>query len=1485
MSSTSAESRTAWRPSKALQMETAFAIHIPAVDNSEEYKFLPGHFAIDRVLEVNSTDGKSTYTVKLQSGERETSPSLADRSYLAQMSYSQLSNMDNGPQSLSEFKEGSESNEESDSSDNEIESSDDEIQIVGARRFSRHPFPSTDGAASENGTEMQSSRSSSSRGLLRHATTGGYTQFYDPMDLEDSDSDDVTPVYGLRRFRRERLNTARISSRQRKSLRKNLRERLEDDLSDYEPVAKTQQQEKFSGAREFFYQRPPGDEFREWHCLYCSVCKTYDDHPEKGPLVFCQGCTSSYHQSCLGLRSARKHLVTKIHDGFILQCHRCLGVDNERHDVCPHLGYCAGCKQGGPMSKPLRERLTSQEEQQLRIENGGIDPITAVNMSMVNSKSIESILFRCVECHRGFHLHHLLKQGKSVAERDNIEALFAQFSVHWQCKDCSDAPGDVETIVAWRPANPKNSKALSGRLVELVPEIDKEYLVKWRKMSYFRATWVRGDWLWGVTFHTTRQKFFNKFPRPISNAEKAIPEEFLRVDIVFDVVYSEAATMPDDKTDPSMVERAYVKYKGLAYEDSVWESPPLPFEAQWDDFKLAFNDWMYQDTIRPPPEMEDCLSQLRTQDFETSLLLDSQPKLMTGVGDLMGYQLDGVNWLYYKFLQQKNCILADDMGLGKTIQAIGLFATLIEHSCWPFLVVAPNSTCQNWRREIKAWAPKIRVVTYYGSSNARQMAWDYEMFPDGKELRCHVVIASYESIIYDGAKIDKIKWAGLVVDEGQRLKNAKSLLYKRLHHMPPKLGFRALLTGTPLQNNIRELFNLVQFLDTSRNAGQLEQQYGDLTSDNIRALHDMIRPFFLRRTKAEVLPFLPPMVQIIVPVSMSTVQKKLYKSILSKSPELIKAICQKSQLKKSERQNLNNILMQLRKCLCHPFVYSRNIEEQTLHYDPVVSHRHLVEASGKLQLLGLMLPKLRERAHRVLIFSQFLENLDIVEDFLDGLGNEYKYRRLDGSLSSLQKQAQIDDFNASDSPYFAFLLSTRSGGVGINLASADTVIIMDPDFNPKQDIQALSRAHRIGQKNTVLVFHLVTRDTVEERIMQKGKTKLALDHVLIERIENEDEENLESILRHGAETLFSNVSADITYTSDSIDRLLDRSQAEQADKIAQDTTTTDHSQFNFARVWQNDRGTLEAITEGEETPVDTTFWDQILQERELAAAKEAQEKVEGLGRGKRKRAAVNYSTKDELIDLPPVKQQKTGDADQEFELEEDEDEAEESESSEIEAVPEIIDLTESDRPPLQVKPRLFVPVQSPKAPIPSKLPIPTENNTNATHRPACIVCSQKHLGGRCPLKLAGVQNCPLCGLAHFGERRSCPHLLSPTQIRRMMAALSKSTEAPVLLDLAWKYLRGVMGHLNARERKAAGAVAAQHHHNQTSQSPVPVNLSVDRFFASQSPVFQHVTTGLTTAKQDRPHKIYTSPYFAPACQAPASKPHSPPSSFPAEKEV
>ena len=385
----------------------------------------------------------------------------------------------------------------------------------------------------------------------------------------------------------------------------------------------------------------------------------------------------------------------------------------------------------------------------------------------------------------------------------------------------------------------------------------------------------------------------------------------------------------------------------------------------------------------------------------------------------------------------------------------------------------------------------------------------------------------------------------------------------------------------------------------------------------------MLRPYFLRRTKAQVLTFLPSMLQIIIPVTMSALQKQVSKLIMSQNPALMKSIMsQDGNVSVKDRTNLNNILMQLRKTLCHPFIYNREIEDRSLESE--AAFRVLVEASAKLQLLSIMLPKLRERGHRVLLFSQFLSNLDIMEDFLDGMN--MPHRRLDGSINALEKQKRIDDFNAPDSKYFAFLLSTRAGGVGINLATADTVIILDPDFNPHQDMQALSRAHRIGQQNQVLVFQLMTRNTAEEKIMQVGKKKMALDHVLIEGMDQDDDAgvDLESILRHGAAALFDdNTTNDLVYTNASIDKLLDR--LKNASTETDQTNAESH--FNFAKIWANNNADLEDDI-NDETPEARPVigvWDKILNERRKAFDEEARRKNQELGRGKRKRQSINYN--------------------------------------------------------------------------------------------------------------------------------------------------------------------------------------------------------------------------------------------------------------------
>ncbi|KAH6633608.1 PHD/FYVE-zinc-finger like domain-containing protein [Boeremia exigua] len=1296
-------------------------------------------------------------------------------------------------------------------------------------------------------------------------------------DEETSDSDDIlrSNIFpggkrkrrGFRASKPEKVR--RIGARQsERSTRatNNMEEAGEHDIyrSDSAPKPSAPQ---VKAVREVFETRPRGDLFRSRHVEGCEVCY---DGPNVAPLVYCQGCSLAYHKNCLGTRSSREHLVTKVGDEqFILQCKRCVNVYQKKDRFAPNLSKCQDCGKTGDSCKPFRHRKTTMQEMKDREDNDGDDPITDVPSELVNNP--HNVLFRCTKCSRAWHYHHLppLSPYAIDVNRDDQELAderFREYSNKWMCKEC-DNTGDkkVGGLVAWRPSDVEAYQP--GTPCELVNEDDKQYLIKWENQSYFRAAWFSGAWTWGVSATAMRRAFFKKEDGPKMRTEDAIPEEYLRIDIVLDIKFTSYVEIRSEEIDKARikeVDKALIKYKGLGYEDAVWEKVPTSEDGdRWLDFVTAYNDWVAGRYIKVPKQgpLRARLEKVRNTAF-AKLEREAQPENLVG-GELMKYQMEGLNWLYYQWYNQKNGILADEMGLGKTIQVIGFMATLVqEHNCFPFIIVVPNSTCANWRREIKQWAPSLRVVAYFGSSKAREMAYKYEMYPEGtKDLRCHIVVTSYETASDDSSRrfLRGVNWAGLITDEGQRLKNDKSQLYTALSAV--KAPFRLLMTGTPLQNNARELFNLLQFLDENINAAELEEKYAEMTSENIKELHEQIRPYILRRTKAQVLTFLPPLGQIILPISMSHLQKQVYKSILSKSPELLKALFTSDKsLKQQERANLSNILMQLRKCLCHPFVYSREIEERT--DVAAVSHRNLVEASAKLGLLETLLPKLKERGHRVLIFSQFLDMLNIIEDFLDGM--EMSYQRLDGTMGSLEKQKRIDQFNAPDSPLFAFLLSTRAGGVGINLATADTVIILDPDFNPHQDLQAIARAHRIGQKNKVLCFQLLTRSSVEEKIVQMGRKKMALDHVVVEQLDaDEDEEqDVESILKYGAAELFKDDTADhdIRYDDASVEKLLDRSQIENTRAAPGDDSA--ESQFSFARVWANDTGSLQDnldIAEVETAP-DPGVWDKILKERQAQAAAEALARAHALGRGKRARVNVDYMTEQEKAKAaaddseedaePPSpvkvnkkKKQKRSDSgsDTDFQVDSDEDTEVEVEDPEGNVQQELADSTQQrgigslarqlpPRPtgedqlrvpgqPTAVVSAPTPPKRSPAKPAKPKSSvkpfvrahIPIRNPFDPTQPHTlriCPACHKSHPSGACELKVAGVEHCGLCGLAHYGYSRTCPHIKSETQVREMLQALKNSPEKKELIDLAVKYLRGVKGTLVQQKRrdreKAAG---------------------------------------------------------------------------------
>ncbi|KAH7654970.1 Calcium/calmodulin-dependent protein kinase protein [Dioscorea alata] len=384
--------------------------------------------------------------------------------------------------------------------------------------------------------------------------------------------------------------------------------------------------------------------------------------------------------------------------------------------------------------------------------------------------------------------------------------------------------------------------------------------------------------------------------------------------------------------------------------------------------------------------------------------------------------------------------------------------------------------------------------------------------------------------IKERTTLRRFSWRYVIIDEAHRIKNENSLLSKTMRLY--RANYRLLITGTPLQNNLHELWSLLNFLlpEIFSSAESFDEWF-QISGENdqqevVQQLHKVLRPFLLRRLKYDVEKGLPPKKETILKVGMSQLQKQYYRALLQKDLEVINA--------GGERKRLLNIAMQLRKCCNHPYLF-----EGAEPGPPYTSGEHLITTAGKMVLLDKLLPKLKERDSRVLIFSQMTRLLDILEDYLMFRG--YLYCRIDGNTDGEDRDASIEAFNQPGSDKFIFLLSTRAGGLGINLASADVVILYDSDWNPQVDLQAQDRAHRIGQKKEVQVFRFCTEYTIEEKVIESAYKKLALDALVIQqgrlsehKTVNKDE--LLQMVKFGAEMVFS--SKDSTITDEDIDRII-----------------------------------------------------------------------------------------------------------------------------------------------------------------------------------------------------------------------------------------------------------------------------------------------------------------------------------------------------------
>lgn len=485
----------------------------------------------------------------------------------------------------------------------------------------------------------------------------------------------------------ERLEPTRRSDRTNKATN-SMREFREDEelFADETAIDKRPQ---IITIRETFKPLPLKSHFRVIHNKYCDACSGYQENFNKGPnpLICCQGCSTSIHRACLGARSTREHIVTKVGDqDFVMQCRRCIGIATKKDFIAPRLDTCQVCRLPGEACEAFSQRRTPKQEEKLREGNGGIDPIISVDPALIGNPAI--ILFRCISCCRGFHFEHLPPLSDDATEEENVEDIrdlrFAEYSQTWRCKDCQDKPAKVQTLVAWRPSN--IDKYIPGQPLDLVSDDDKEYLVKWDDLSYFRCTWMPGAWVWGVTPVATRIAFARRNEginsHPKMSQDDAIPEEFLRMEIILDVKYSSHVSTHTEEIDKARVkevEEALVKFQGLGYDEVVWEHPPKPSETErWNDFTAAYNEYVAGKYFRQPhAKMKEHIEEYRAMDFNKRILLQDQPACLTG-GTMMEYQMEGLNWLLYNYHQGKNVILADEMGLGKTIQVIAAIATLVK---------------------------------------------------------------------------------------------------------------------------------------------------------------------------------------------------------------------------------------------------------------------------------------------------------------------------------------------------------------------------------------------------------------------------------------------------------------------------------------------------------------------------------------------------------------------------------------------------------------------------------------------------------------------------------------------------------------------------------------------------------------------------------------------------------------------------------------
>ncbi|GHP11132.1 hypothetical protein PPROV_000986200 [Pycnococcus provasolii] len=508
---------------------------------------------------------------------------------------------------------------------------------------------------------------------------------------------------------------------------------------------------------------------------------------------------------------------------------------------------------------------------------------------------------------------------------------------------------------------------------------------------------------------------------------------------------------------------------------------------------------------------------------------------------LRDYQVTGVRWMLDRFRLGVGGILSDEMGLGKTIQSLSFLAALKHQGVnGPSLIIVPTAVAQNWTNELRRFTPSLSFIKVAGASAERTRVLET---PEATYGDFDVCITTYETFLAEEHYfVEMVSWLTIVIDEGHRLKNDTSKLQVMLKRVT--CPFRLLLTGTPLQNNMRELWSLLSYIlpEIATNAaseafargfsldkgnGKVPNQQGMGDAQIITAARNLLEAMSMRRVKADVEKTLMPKKVSTIFVPMAPPQLTWYRRIFSPSQE--------EKLELLESSQLTALFLQLMKVVNHPKQLLGAIDARRRQNEGIARRaaggdfagkvveesaaapvpgetaeqerelrsmkgQALIDASNKLRLLDRLLFRLRSRGSRVLIFSQWTACLDVLQEYVEfrfgALGEAFF--RLDGNTNRVTRETDVRAFNAPGSRAFCYLISTRAGGVGLNLATADTVVLFDSSYNPQVDLQAMDRAHRIGQTKQVRVYRLVTALTLEERVVARATQKMLLDKAVVQ---------------------------------------------------------------------------------------------------------------------------------------------------------------------------------------------------------------------------------------------------------------------------------------------------------------------------------------------------------------------------------------------------